>query len=96
MKNLKISMKLMISFLVVIALSVIVGIVGIIGMGRIEHNSEMMYETYTTPLPDVAKSLEYLQRLRSQLRNAMLNSGNAERMPGIASAMQERYEQFEY
>ena len=72
----KVSTKLSISFLLVVALTVIVGVVGIAGMMFINSGSREMYENQSQPLADLGMAREYFQRLRVQLRDVVLASGN--------------------
>jgi signal transduction histidine kinase len=76
MKGLKVSQKLTLSFGLVIALTILVGIVGIIGMMQINSGSIEMYERQSQPLADLGVAREYFQRLRVQLRDVVLASGN--------------------
>jgi len=72
MKNLKVRTKIMIMLLVTIALCIVVGVVGIIGMSSINNSADDMFYKQTKPLPDLAKALEYIQRIRVQVRNVIL------------------------
>jgi len=76
MKNMKVSMKLTTSFLIVITLTIFVGAVGIVGMMRINRGSREMFESQSQPLADLGMAREYFQRLRVQLRDVVLASGN--------------------
>ena len=60
MKNMKISAKLTVSFLILILLASAVGIFGIVGMIRISSASTDMYYQKTVPLPYVGKAEENL------------------------------------
>ena len=72
----KVSLKLILGFLIVTAFVVIVGIVGIIGMNQITSNLENMYLNQTATLPILAKAQEYQQRIRVQIRMVILNAGD--------------------
>ena len=74
MKNLKVSMKLIVSFLIVILLTVIVGGVGIIGMLEIDKADTQMYEMQTVPMPYIAKILETMQKMRVNAREYLVAS----------------------
>ena len=78
MKNLKISQKLMVSFLIVIALAVIIGVVGIVGMSQLNAAQDKMYISQTEPLTDMASVVQYFQRIRVNVREfevaALLNA----------------------
>ena len=83
MKNMKVAKKLIVSFLIVALLAGVVGGVGIFGMSQIDNASHRMYYSYTEALPEIAKALEYSQRLRVQLRNVILFSGDLNALSGI-------------
>ena len=83
MRNMRVSLKLMVSFMTIAALALVIGIVGIVGMTQINGKLVDMYQSQTKPLPDVAKSLEYLQRLRVQLNAVTLATGDADQIRTI-------------
>ena len=74
MKNLKVSMKLIVSFLIVVVLTVAVGVVGIIGMTMIDKEDTAMYEMQTVPMPAMAKILETMQKMRVNVREYLIAS----------------------
>ena len=74
MKNLKVSLKLIISFLIVVVLTVVVGVVGIIGMTQIDNADTEMYEMQTAPMPSMAKILEAMQKMRVAAREYLVAS----------------------
>ena len=74
MKNLKVSMKLIISFLLVAVLTAVVGVVGIVGMQQINNASTEMYDMQTVPMPYIAKILEEFQKLRVTVREYYIAS----------------------
>ena len=78
MKNMKISTKLTVSFIIVIALTIIVGIAGITGMMLINRGGREMHESQSQPLVNLGMAREYFQRLRVQLRDIVLASGNTD------------------
>ncbi|MDR2590430.1 MAG: methyl-accepting chemotaxis protein [Oscillospiraceae bacterium] len=83
MKNLKVSAKLFVSFTIVIAFSLAIGIIGIIGMGQINSGMSNMYDHNTVPMEYLANAVEYVQRLRVQLRNGVLYAGDLERIAQV-------------
>jgi len=85
MRNLKISLKLVISFHIVIVLTVVVGVVGIVGMMNIHNGSVEMYERQSLPLAELAEARELFQRLRVQLRNIVLATGDIDELNSIQS-----------
>ena len=72
MKNLEIAKKLLLSFCIVVSLTIAVGLTGIIGMRYINNASARMYEQYTRPLPYLSYSIEYLQETRYLLRDYII------------------------
>ena len=72
MKNMKVSAKLIVSFLMVVGLAVIVGVVGLIGMLNINNAKTDMYYTKTLPLPYLSKSEEAIQSIRIEVREMVL------------------------
>ena len=74
MKNLKVSMKLIISFLIVAVMTAAVGVFGIYGMTQINNSFDEMYELQTVPLPELGKAIEMLQRQRSSMRELIVGA----------------------
>jgi len=76
MKDKKVSTKITMSFTIVIALTLLVGFAGVIGMVQINRGSIAMYASQSQPLADLGMAREYFQRLRVQLRDTVLASGD--------------------
>ena len=74
MKNIKVSMKLIVSFLIVIVMTVIIGGIGIFGMLQINGTATSMYENQTVPMPYMTKIMEMLQRQRACMREYIIGS----------------------
>jgi len=74
MKNLKVSVKLISSFLIVALMTTIVGVVGIYGMIQINDSFDEMYELQTVPLPELGKAIEMLQRQRASMRELIVGA----------------------
>ena len=74
MKNLKVSMKLIISFLIVLFLTIAVGGVGIVGMLTISQAESEMYDMQTVPMPYMAMILENIQKMRVNAREYAIAS----------------------
>jgi len=85
MKNMKVSVKLMVSFLVVTALAVIIGAVGIFGALQINAGSTEIYQKQTRPLTDIALAREDFQRLRVLARDAVLATGDNASISAVAA-----------
>jgi len=84
MKNLKVSLKLIVSFTLIILLTAAIGIIGIIGMTNINTAKQEMYYSITTPMPYVGKVEENLQSARVYLRD-MIMAAMADNQPGVDS-----------
>jgi methyl-accepting chemotaxis protein len=94
MKNMKVSAKLITSFVLVIAFMIVVGGVGIFGMSTISDGSTKMYEEQTRPLESIGDAREYFQRLRVQLRNVIIFTGDDSELISIADDTRNREEGF--
>ena len=94
MKNLKVSLKLIIGFMIVALMVATVGVVGIVGMGQINSYATDMYQYQTLPLVYLGNSSEYLQRCRVQLRNIILNSGDENALRAVENDLRVREEAF--
>ena len=68
MKNIKVSAKLIVSFMIVIVLTAAIGGVGIIGMLQIADSGSYMYENLTAPLPYLARAEQTLLVIRIHVR----------------------------
>jgi len=72
MKNMKVSMKLVVSFTIIIALTVVVGVIGIIGMNNINAAKQEMYYSVTAPIPYLGKIEEDIQSARVYVREMVM------------------------
>ncbi|MCL2820918.1 MAG: methyl-accepting chemotaxis protein [Oscillospiraceae bacterium] len=72
MKNMKVSMKLVVSFAIVIVLTAIVGVVGIIGMNSVNAAKQEMYYTITKPIPYLGRITEHMQSARVYTRQMVI------------------------
>ena len=74
MKNLKVSVKLIFSFMLIAILTLAVGIMGITGMLQIEQSGVEMYENVAVPTPYLARVQETLQNIRVYVREMVIAS----------------------
>ena len=74
MKHMKVSVKLITSFLIVAFLTAVVGVVGIIGMQQINASFNDMYYNQTVPMPELGKAIEMLQRQRASMREMIVGA----------------------
>jgi len=79
MKNMRVSKKLIISFIAVIIMAVIVGAVGIFGMNSINQASSRLYDEDLTSIRIIGEIRETIQRQRVSNRMLLLYSGETER-----------------
>jgi methyl-accepting chemotaxis protein len=85
MRNFKVSAKLITSFVIVIALTLLVGGVGIYGMYRINDGGNRLYVTQARPLENLAEAREIFQRVRVQMRNIIVYTGDMDELAKIES-----------
>jgi len=69
---LKISVKLIVSFIIVAIISGVVGVIGISNITRINYNDTVLYENMTVPLSEVADMARWFQRARVNARDLIL------------------------
>jgi len=74
MKNMKVSAKLIVSFLVVGALTVAVGVVGVFGMTRIADSGSYKYGNIIQPMPYLASAERTLLTIRIHVREMVMAS----------------------
>lgn len=72
--NMKISAKLIMSFILVAIIAGIVGLVGIINLKEIGHNDDIVYENMIVPLSEAGQMSILFQRTRVNLRNMVLEN----------------------
>jgi len=94
MKNLKVARKLVVSFCIVMAMCIIVGVVGIIGMTQITAGSTEMYYEQLEPIIHMGYAREYFQRMRVQIRNIALETGNVDAVNSIVPDYEDRERNF--
>lgn len=70
--NLKISVKLIVSFVIVAIISGVVGVIGISNITKINNNDTILYENMTVPLSEVADMARWFQRARVNARDLIL------------------------
>lgn len=95
MKNMKISAKLILGFSIVALIAAIVGVVGIIGIKTIDDSYTDAYINQSQPIPTLAKVIEYSQRMRVQIRNLTLYSGDTEQVNAVSTDVHLRVSEFE-
>ena len=79
-RDYSISRKILSGFLIITAVMVIVGLVGLAGMLRIAWMDKYIYETKTAPMNDMVYAIESLYKLRSDSREMVIRTGNTKRL----------------
>ena len=83
--NMRISTKLITSFIIVALIAGIVGVIGITNIQQINQNDKVLYENMTVPISEVSKMSPLLLQARAYTRDLILYDDPAE--------IQELYEQ---
>jgi len=96
MKNMKVSAKLLLSFILVVILTAIVGVIGIFGMQQIAAGSTEMYYEQLEPIVLMGYASEYFQRIRVQMRNVAMNAGDQTAIDGFVTETNDRRDRFAY
>jgi len=97
MKNLKVSLKLIIGFMIVVVLAVAVGIIGIIGMNSINNADDALYNFNVVALSAMGDIRETLQDQIVQLRNLALTAGDTtktQNSKGVLDRLEEEMLEF--
>ncbi|QIB70004.1 HAMP domain-containing protein [Aminipila butyrica] len=97
MKNFKdfsISKKLLTGFLVLSALMLVVGLVGIFGMSQITKADTKLYKEQTAPLEDLTKGVEVFFQIRIDVRSAMLYAEDPQKLNQYAELCRQDKEDF--
>jgi len=76
--NMKISAKLITSFIIVAIISGVVGVIGITNITKINNNDTILYENMTVPLTEVADMARWFQRTRVNARDLILHDDIAD------------------
>ncbi len=92
--NMKIGVKLVISFLIVAILAGVIGIVGIIDIKQAEALDNLLYDSMTVPLGDLVIVVESYQRQRGNVKDILLADTDAE-IADYESRINERIAEFE-
>lgn len=88
LKDLSISRKLLTSFLLMLAIMLIIGVVGIAGMVKIDQMDTYLYTNQTAPISHLINATESLYQIRVDARGIILKAGNAQEV----SKMEQDYQ----
>ena len=78
LNNMKTSVKLIGSFMIIAVITAIVGVIGIIYLRQIDAADTKLYEKYTIPISQIADAGVALQRVRINMRDTILAKTPAE------------------
>ena len=87
MKNLKVSLKLLIGFMIVVVLAIAVGVIGIVGMNIINNADDALYNFNVVALSAMGDIRETLQDQIVQVRSLALNAGNEAKVKDIKNVL---------
>lgn len=79
-KSMKISGKLTTGFLIVSIIAAVIGMAGIYGVRKTSANATAMYESKVGPIGDIFSMVESVYDMRVQLRTAVINYDNVEKI----------------
>ena len=89
MKNLKVSLKLIISFAVVIAFSVLIGVVGIVGMASLNDSKTHLYNSNLLAIETIGDLRTLFANERNDFRTIILNQNDPERVRTLVAGFAE-------
>jgi len=95
MKNLKVSLKLLLSFCIIAALTIVVGVVGAVSLISMDSSYTNGIENHGYPLATMAQGLTVLQEARLDMRDAVLDMENPDLLRAIESSAQSNLRAFE-
>jgi signal transduction histidine kinase len=95
MKNLKIKAKLILCFALVSALTLLIGIVGIVNLNSLNDSYTSAGNIHTKPLVTIGYALVELQQTRFELRGAFIYADDPARLHAIEDSVQKSFNRFE-
>lgn len=87
MKNMKVAMKLTVSFVIIIILAIAVGLVGIYAMSSINAGDDSLYNSNVVAISAMGEVRELLQQERIAIRDYVLNAGDAAKINEIRNTI---------
>jgi len=91
----KVSAKLLTSFILIAALTVTVGVSGFLGLRSIDSAYTFAIDIHGKPLAEIAHALDALENTRIKLLEAITHSGDLDRLRIIEALLLESIDQFE-
>ncbi|MDR1571171.1 MAG: methyl-accepting chemotaxis protein [Clostridiales Family XIII bacterium] len=87
MKNMRVSLKLIVSFMIVLALAIAVGLVGIFGMYSINSADDALYRENVVAISAIGAIREMYQDQRVQLRNMAIWAGDSAKVQEYSDSL---------
>ncbi len=94
MKNLKISMKLLVGFLVIIFIVFVVGAIGVVGMTMLSHDEATLYREGVKGTSAISGMYAVIVEERIEVRGAMIDIDQPEEVKGYIDRLHTREEEF--
>lgn len=91
--NMKIGVKLILSFLIVACIAGAIGVIGVINIRDIDNLDSKLYETMTVPLGELVVIVESYQRMRGNVKDIIL-SISEEEIKDYENRIMERNQEF--
>jgi methyl-accepting chemotaxis protein len=95
MKNLKVSVKLLIGFGISAVFILVVGLVSILSLNNLNKDYVDVIEKYGAPLADAGQILATIHSLRAETRTCIIFTGNKDRVRESKSEMDVLFKKFE-
>ncbi|MDR2591201.1 MAG: methyl-accepting chemotaxis protein [Chitinispirillales bacterium] len=95
MKNLRVSVKLLVGFGIAAVFMLTVGIVGIWQLGVLEHDYTKAIDVHGKPLVESGRMLESIHAMRAELHSAIIFTGNAEKVRSHEALVENWCKEFE-
>jgi methyl-accepting chemotaxis protein len=86
MKNMKVTMKLVVSFAIVIVLAIGMGGVGVYGLFSLNNATTEMYNSNIMAIEAMGELRAQFNAERNDLRNAIINQNNADTVNGVINS----------
>ena len=95
MKNLKVSMKMLVGFGIVVAVTLIIGLVSVTNLLKIDAEYSKGIVNHALPLNSAINVVGNLQALRSEMRNCVIFTGNKEKIKASRATIDFLCKEFE-
>jgi methyl-accepting chemotaxis protein len=95
MKNLKVSVKLLVGFGVAVVFTIVVGLMSIFELEKLNKDYTGVIDTHGKPLSEACDFLEAIHAMRTELRGAIMFTGDTEKLLEVENSMRDRSAEFE-